>query len=480
MNELTIGSVIRDTYRLERHIGAGAMGTVYAASHVRSAERFAIKVLRGLAVNNPRAVARFEQEASAISSIAHPHLVEVFEYGRSKAGVPYIVMELLEGHDLARRLDQRGRFAPREAVSLLVQTAAALQAVHEAGIVHRDLKPTNIFLCRRGDRDDFVKLLDFGISKVLGSAVDETGTNQVLGTPRFMSPEQATGKAASVDQRSDVFSLAAIGFEVLSGEPAFLGEGAMQSMYRVVNHEPPPLDEIAPVAKSLARVIARALSKEPRARPGSAEQLARELMHAMKLAPSDDDELAWLETSDIRRTMAWTTSGMTTDPLGDGATLVALSDVTADTTLPPVTAVAIDHASGDPPVGERVTTELVPVPSAPPAVLHGAPTLSLDPARDDGDRAGVKAHVQPKAAPVIPAPPAQPAIPAPPPTRALNVKLLALAAALLLFAVSLLLVLLLDRPADVTRKRAGAAAQARRVDGAPALADALPVDSASA
>ena len=202
-----IGQVLHDTYRLERLLGTGGMGMVYEASHRRLARRFAVKVLAVAHAADPEAMERFKREAMTTSRLGHPHIVEVIDFHQTPEGTSYLVMELLEGEDLATRLRRPPRVELHELGWIVSQTASALQAAHNRGIVHRDLKPQNIFLCKAEDRPDFVKVIDFGVSKVLGVEGSMTSTGAVVGTPFYMAPEQADRRTTEVVPATDVYAL---------------------------------------------------------------------------------------------------------------------------------------------------------------------------------------------------------------------------------------------------------------------------------
>jgi serine/threonine protein kinase len=250
------GTILNDTYRVERPLGRGGMGTVWEASHLRLPKRVAVKVLH--AVPGPDQVARFRQEAEIASRLGHPNIVDVLDF-HTADGMPYMVMELLQGESLATRLE-RGPLDPESALAIVRQIAAALQAAHDAGVIHRDLKPANVFLVPRDDADE-VKVLDFGISKVRGSSVVLTDRDAVMGTPQYMAPEQASGRRDDIDARTDQFALAAIAYEMLAGRPAFHGEVPAQVMFQIVHESPPPLDSNVPAA--IARALTRALATRP-------------------------------------------------------------------------------------------------------------------------------------------------------------------------------------------------------------------------
>ena len=261
-----LGSVLKETYRLERLIGIGGMGAVYEAAHLRLARRFAVKILFSRFAKNRTVLARFQQEAEITSGLGHPNIVEVVDFNYTPNGLPFIVMELLEGESLAQRLRHyRGPVVLDEVAMIIGQTCSALQAAHDSGIVHRDLKPQNIFLCRRRSRDDVVKLVDFGISKVQGS--DLTAVNQpkaLLGSPRYMAPEQLEAGQKRIDKRTDIYALGTICYEMLAGKNPFDGDSIPEMLSNVIHHTPPSLDTLvgALVNPGLADVVSRAMSKD--------------------------------------------------------------------------------------------------------------------------------------------------------------------------------------------------------------------------
>jgi len=242
------------------------MGMVFLAEHVRLKRPVAVKVMSGHLAENEHALARFTREAEIISQLHHPHVVQVLDFDTTDEGRPYLVMELLKGRALDDVMSQRSRLGIGPAVRVAVQAASALGAAHHAGIVHRDLKPANIFLVDTGDQL-FVKLLDFGISKKTEAEARDrklTGEFDILGTPEYMSPEQALGKTAQVDARADQYALAVILYEMLTGRVPFTSDDVMDLLQRVIRDVP-----VAPSAlreeipRELDDVILRALAKNP-------------------------------------------------------------------------------------------------------------------------------------------------------------------------------------------------------------------------
>ena len=268
-------------YAIARKLGEGGMGVVYAARDARLERTVALKTMSSL-TNDETARKRFWREARAAASVNHPNVCQIYEIGE-EGGELFIAMELLEGESLADRL-RRGSLSVSETLPVGLEMLAALSALHERGIVHRDLKPSNVFLTPHG-----VKLLDFGLARpgleqTFGSASGLTRTGIVMGTPRYMAPEQVTGEA--VDGRSDLFAAGAILFEMLSGRPAFGGRSVIEILHATVNEQPPALTGSPAIAAS-DRVIRRALAKRPEDRPRSADAMAAEL-RAVRGVDGDD------------------------------------------------------------------------------------------------------------------------------------------------------------------------------------------------
>jgi serine/threonine-protein kinase len=295
-----IGMLLQETYRLERLLGKGGMGAVYEASHARLDRRFAVKLLVPEAAADKVALARFQREARITSGLGHPHIVEVIDFNLTPDGEPYIVMELLQGESLDARLERRAWLDLAETASIMRQATSALHAAHEKGVVHRDLKPQNIYLCQRGDQDDYVKLLDFGISKVLGSRSIMTHSQALIGSPSYMSPEQAEEQAAEVDVRADVYAMGTLLFEMLAGEPPFTASSIPSLLYKIVHQAPPQLCTLRPeVPPDVERVVAVALGKRPEERYGSIRELWEAFAEALESV-----EVQYAERTEISRT-AW-------------------------------------------------------------------------------------------------------------------------------------------------------------------------------
>ena len=277
------GVVLRETYRLEKMLGEGGMGTVYEASHLRLRRRFAVKVLSPRLARQQDQLERFRREAEITSELGHPNIVEVTDFNLTVDGNAFIVMELLRGENLSQRLDREGRLGLARTMKFLQQAASALHAVHGAGIVHRDLKPSNLFLARRDDGTELLKLLDFGISKVTGAST-LTG-DDLLGTPYYMSPEQAEGRQYLVDLRTDVFSMGAILYRMLSGHRPFEADNVPALLFRIVHEPTTPLHlHEARIPRNISEVVETALSKNPDDRYSSMMALSRAFTAAVENA----------------------------------------------------------------------------------------------------------------------------------------------------------------------------------------------------
>ena len=283
-----VGTVLGGVYRITGLIGEGGMGAVYEAVQLRLNKRVAVKLMaRDLAANR-EALARFHREAEITSRLGHPHLVNVMDFGQAESGEPYLVMEYLEGEDLDHRLRRVGRM-PIETVSHVVrQVASALSAAHGQGIVHRDLKPGNIFLVQIPGEPDFVKVLDFGISKMKAARTQLTNASAVMGTPNYMSPEQATGVVEEIDHHADQWALACIGWEMLLGRGPFVADDVAAILYQIINLDPHPLAPRVPgLPPAVERVLRRALSKRPAERFSSLREFSRAFEAAASGRPAD-------------------------------------------------------------------------------------------------------------------------------------------------------------------------------------------------
>jgi HD-like signal output (HDOD) protein/tRNA A-37 threonylcarbamoyl transferase component Bud32 len=252
-------------YRVAGLLGQGGMGSVYLAEHVLIGRKVAIKVLDPHIADQAEAVGRFFVEARSVNEIRHPNIVEVTDLG-THAGRPFIVMEFLGGETLEGRLQRKLRLPVDEAVHIVRQMASALGAAHDRGLVHRDLKPANVMLLDHPDYPDFVKLLDFGIAKLLGAAAGadhRTELGALLGTPAFMSPEQCLGDL-QLDHRSDIYSLGVMMFQMLAGRLPFEGDSVGRLILAHVNQPPPRLQTLVPdLPEGLAQTVDRALAKKP-------------------------------------------------------------------------------------------------------------------------------------------------------------------------------------------------------------------------
>ncbi len=277
-----LGSTLADTYQLVRVIGMGGMGVIYEARHARlRGKRYAVKLLAGQHAGSSEVLARFRREAEIASRLGSEHIVETHDFNISD-GHAYMVMELLEGEDLAGRIRARGAMPVGDAMRIADQAASALDAAHRAQIVHRDLKPANVFLCQRDGRDH-VKLLDFGLSKVLDSMTVMTRQYSLLGSPAYMSPEQAEGRIQEVDARSDVFALAAIVWEMLTGTMAFAAPTIADALHRVRFVDPPDVHLVRPdLPPAVSAALRRAMAKDRLARTPAVAELAAELDAALR------------------------------------------------------------------------------------------------------------------------------------------------------------------------------------------------------
>jgi eukaryotic-like serine/threonine-protein kinase len=278
-------TVIAGKYRLEHELGAGAMGTVWLATHMTLGQQVAVKLISRQLANSKEARLRFDTEAKSAAKLRSRFAVQVYDNGETEDGTPYIVMEYLEGEPLDRRIQRDGPIAVGDTVRIVSQVGRALARAHTLNIVHRDLKPANIFLARSHDEGEVAKVLDFGIAKVGGiGAESATQTGAVLGTPLFMSPEQVRG-LRSIDYRTDLYSLGMVAFNALTGKYAFSGESFGDLLLGICTLPLPALHEAAPwLSPTLNDWFQHACAREPSQRFASAEAMVEALLLASGLS----------------------------------------------------------------------------------------------------------------------------------------------------------------------------------------------------
>jgi eukaryotic-like serine/threonine-protein kinase len=274
-----VGELVGAKYRIVRLLAQGGMGVVYEAQHTVVRRRFAVKFLRRDLAERRDILTRFHHEAEAAGALESEHVAAAVDFGIAEDGAPYIVMEYLVGESLTSLLGREGQLPVCRAADLVTQAARGIQVAHAAGIIHRDLKPQNLFLCRREDGTDLVKVLDFGVAKLqaAGEMNAATLTGAMVGTVAYMSPEQARGDR-DIDTRSDIYALGAILYELCTGRKPHPGESPNAILHHIATQPAVPLATVAPdLAPAFIELVSRALAADPQARPASADALAEAL-----------------------------------------------------------------------------------------------------------------------------------------------------------------------------------------------------------
>ena len=384
-----VGTVLADRYLVQQRLGEGGMGEVYLAEHVRIKRKVAVKLMRAWMANDPIAVSRFHREAENASQISHPNVAQVYDFGETADGTIYLAMEYVPGEPLSDILDRERRLHTVRAAEIVRQTAAALVAAHGMGILHRDLKPDNIMVAQARAGTDVVKLVDFGIARVMNSGSQQfTSTGMILGTPDYMSPEQLTGDP--LDERSDIYALALIAFRILTGQNAFKGGGTTDMLLSRLMHKPASLREVLPSIAwppALQAAFEKALAVDPALRHADALEFAAELDGAIAELPLTEEEQAYLVL--LSQRMATPSRG---GMIIDGAT--------------PVRSMRAVGGTGETnPASRQQSVGLV----TPPSETHPAvrpPTA--------GDATAYTATTGESAAIALPSPPAASSEPAPP------------------------------------------------------------------
>jgi len=287
------GDVLDGRFAIKRLLGMGGTSAVYVAEQRSMGRDVALKVLRSELFTREQATERFVRESRAVSRLTSPHTISVYDVGRSSEGLLYIAMELLKGRSLFQQItEEHGPMSLWRAVNIVDQVLDSLDEAHGAGVLHRDLKPENIFVIQGAGATEFAKVLDFGIAELAddpSSRDSETGL--VTGTPRYMSPEQMEGK--ELDARTDLYSLATILFELLSGKPPFEAGKPVALAIMKIRKDPPSIEEISPLVKvppEIEQFIARALSRNPEDRPVDASEFKNLLTLAMEGVEKGDGE----------------------------------------------------------------------------------------------------------------------------------------------------------------------------------------------
>jgi eukaryotic-like serine/threonine-protein kinase len=398
-----MGTVLAERYAIVRKIGEGGMGAVYEARHAVIGKRVAVKVLLEKFLENQELMARLLQEARLASSIGHENIVDVTDYGTTKDGRAFVVMEFLDGESLAQLVIRDAPLPVERCLNILRQVASALTAAHAKGIVHRDVKPENIYLVRRGELD-FVKVVDFGVSKAV-HASDEgperqrlTRTGTVLGTPLYMSPEQARG-GEDVDHRADIWSAGLLLYECLTGEVPFRANNYLGVISQVLTQETVPPSQLRPelgIPAAVDRVVMRALDKDRDKRYQRMAEFERDLERLL----AGDSNVALREAPEApqaRARVRWPLAAVGVLVLGCGVALALISGGSPG----PVPTVKVPAKS--------TKTAAVPVPPPErvlaPAVLPGSSAPEAPaPASERGRRLGkLRTPRQPiPAAPVNP------------------------------------------------------------------------------
>jgi serine/threonine protein kinase len=357
------GVVIDRRFRLERRLGGGGMGAVYAAEHLTTGRRAAVKIVSPALLGSPEAGLRVQREARAAARVQSEFIVQILDVGVDDAVGTWLAMELLSGEDVERRLARERVLHPRDAAEIALQIARALAKAHAAAVVHRDLKPANVFLCESEDRAVHVKVVDFGIAKLLddlptsGSALSKAGT--IIGTFAYMSPEQAAGRP--IDHRTDLWSLGCVLYEMLAGRSPYAhagqGEQILLAMQRA---DPPSLALVAPhVPAALARVVDALLVRDREHRASEAVAVVRMLERVRASLPAGE-HVAYAATLIAPAAAAGTL------PSGTAVAPTELRPRELDLPAPSVEA---------PPAATSRSFDPAPLPAPTPAFTASAPAL---------------------------------------------------------------------------------------------------------
>lgn len=414
-----VGQIVADRYHVLKKLGEGGMGAVYLAEHVKMGRKSAVKVMNPGMASDPDAISRFNREAANASRINHPNVCAVYDFGETPDGTIYLAMEYIEGQSLSRLIEVQGALLPLRAAEITRQASEALAVAHDMGIVHRDLKPDNIMIARSRDGADVVKVVDFGIAKAAN--VDNqkvTRTGMVVGTPEYMSPEQLAGD--KLDGRSDLYSLALVAFNMLTGKLPFPADTVQESMILRLTDRPRPLAEMKSDVQwppALQEVFDRALAREAGERYQNASEFGRALFQTVQSMPQSEVSSAFTaviaagggsgagsaaagagmaHTAPIPATRVSTPTPMKASPAVAAkkrgrAPLLAGSLAAVIAIGAAVTWIAINgrsDAGAAAPQGEQIVPPAAVVPDAAPALNLGRELESIRPLVDSAEAVG--------------------------------------------------------------------------------------------
>ena len=386
-----VGSVLAERYEIVRRIGEGGMGAVYEARHTVIGKRVAVKVLLEKFLEKPELVARLLQEARLASSIGHENIVDVTDFGTTSDGRAFVVMEFLEGESLAQLVIRDAPLPIERSLRIARQIASALGAAHDKGIVHRDVKPENVYLVRRGEAD-FVKVVDFGVSKAVHTREEGpewqrlTRTGMVLGTPLYMSPEQARG-GEDIDARADIWAVGVLLYECLTGEVPFRAHNYLGVISQVLTEEAPPPSRLRPelgIPVGVESVVMRALEKDRTRRYQQMPEFERDLErlisgdHNVGLPPAAEDA-APIPRKKVGQRWHLGVAGVLAIGVGLAVALVRTEDAVPPPSPPPVAVKPLNPTP--PPEVKPPVVEHAPLPPPPPPIAATPASPSKKPPR---------------------------------------------------------------------------------------------------
>jgi serine/threonine-protein kinase len=362
------GAVLNGKYRLEARLASGGFGAIYQASHVETGVELAVKIVHARLASDPGVVARFKREGETLTALRSPHTITAYELGETDDGVLYIAMELLRGVNLYERFREEGPMPWRRMVAIALGVCHSLAEAHALGVVHRDLKPTNIHLERRGPGEDFVKVLDFGIAKILQHSrldnADLTSAGLMIGTIDYMSPEQMVG--GEITGASDLYTLGIVMYEMIAGQRPFPEAPSAASVLAAMLKPPPPLASVAIVPAQLDRIVMRCLERDAANRYQTAAELAAELARLLepgevrpRAFDPDDDATQIAPKRTISATITSAAAPPPAQPSSSSATLPIAPPVSTPARPLPMT----PRPTAPLPVAPRRST---PVPATPP------------------------------------------------------------------------------------------------------------------